>query len=139
MMVIIVGDNRVEYCTLTRKQEGLHFFKTRNQLYKVFPDGLKRLRIFDYDGLEIKNDEVIIFRENDTHPYDECDLDYSMDRLLGDVDRHKMMHADGWIRKNRKIWFANAGKSIYQKIGLPGIIVAAVVLYAFVGPYLGLI
>ena len=143
MMVIIVGDNRVEYCVLTRKQEGLHFFKTRNQLYKVFPDGLKRMRIFDYDGLEIKNEEAIIFRENDTHPYDECDIDYSMDRLLGDVDRHKMMRANGWTKGRGKIWFTNTatsiGTGIYKKIGWPGIIVGLVILYAFVGPMMGLI
>lgn len=136
MMVIIIGDNRAEYCTLTKKQEGLHFFKTRNQLYKVFPDGLKRCRIFDYDGLEIKNEEVIIFRENDTHPYDECEVDYTMDRLLSDVDRHKMMRPGGWARKS-KIWFSNAATSIFQKIGLPGIVVACVVIYAFGAQLLG--
>lgn len=129
MMVIIVGENRVEYCTLTRKQEGLHFFKTRNQLYKVFPDGLRRMRIFDF-GKHIKDEEVIIFRENETHPYDPMEVDYSMDRLLGDVDRHKMMVDSKWQRP--KIWFTNAAKGIYDKIGITGIIIAGVVVYAIV-------
>ena len=133
-MVIITGENRVEYCKLTRSQEGLHFFKSRNQLYKVFPDGMKRMRVFEYDGLETRNEEVIIFRENETHPYDLCDVDYSMDRLLSDVDRHKMMRASHWQRP--KIWFTNAMGGLVKKIGLPGIIVAGIIAYALIMQFL---
>lgn len=135
MMVIITGENRVEICVPNKKQEGLHFFKTRNQLYKIFPDGLRRIRIFDYGGKEISSEAGIIFRENCTRPYDEMDIDYTMDRLISDVDRHKLMRATNSLGfGNRAIWFANAARGIFSKIGLTGIIIAIVVFYAFIMP-----
>ncbi|MBQ1293224.1 MAG: hypothetical protein IIY21_04255 [Clostridiales bacterium] len=139
MMVIITGENRVEICVPNRRQEGLHFFKTRNQLYKIFPDGLRRVRIFDYGGKEIGSEEGIIFAENCTRPYDEMNIDYSMDRLLSDVDRHKMMRPTNSLgfNKDKAIWFANAARGLFNKVGLTGVIVACVVIYAFVMPMLG--
>ena len=139
MMVIITGENRVEICVPNRRQEGLHFFKTRNQLYKIFPDGLRRVCIFDYGGKEIGSEEGIIFAENCTRPYDEMNIDYSMDRLLSDVDRHKMMRPTNKLgfNKDKAIWFANAAKGLFNKVGLTGVIVACVVIYAFVMPMLG--
>ena len=139
MMVIITGENRVEICVPNRKQEGLHFFKTRNQLYKIFPDGLRRMRIFDYDGKEIGSEESIIFRENCTRPYDMMDVDYSMDRLLSDVDRHKMMRPSGKLgfNKDKAIWFANAAKGLFSKLGITGVVVILVVIYAFIMPMMG--
>lgn len=133
MIIVIIGVNRAEYCVLSKRQLGLHFFKTRNQLYKVFPDGAKRIRIFDY-GKEITSERGIIFAENDTHPYDECEIDYSMDRLLGDVDRHKMMRNTGWAKP--KIWFSNAATSLIKKIGLPTLIVGGIIIYAFITQYI---
>ena len=138
MMVIITGENRVEICVPNRKQEGLHFFKTRGQLYRIFPNCLSRVRIFDYDGLEVGSEECIIYRENDIVPYDTMDFDYSMDRLLSDVDRHKLMNPSKL--GTPKLWFSNV-KSIwdwvFSKVGITGLIVGAVVIYAFVMPMLG--
>lgn len=130
MMVIIVGENRVEYCTVNKNDEHLHFYKSRGQLYKVYPNGLTRMRVFDYDGMEVRNDEVIIYYENETHPYDTHDIDYTMDRLLGDVDRHKMMlPGKKGLSKNR-VWFTSVAKSVYKWLGIPGIIAIIVVVYA---------
>ena len=138
MMVIIVGNNRVEYCKVNKKDEGLHFFKTRGQLYKVYPNGLSRLRVFDYGGKQIADEEVIIFYENETTPYDTYEIDYTMDRLLSDVDRHKMMlpSRGGGFAKQR-IWFTTAAINLYKLIGLPGLIAGIVVVYALLKPYLG--
>lgn len=138
MMVIITGENRVEICVPTRKQEGLHFFKTRGQLYRIFPNCLSRVRIFDYDGLEVASEEGIIFRENDIVPYDTMDFDYSMDRLLSDVDRHKLMNPTKL--GGSRLWFSNVKTIwdwIFSKVGLTGLIVGAVVIYAFLSPMLG--
>ena len=138
MMVIITGENRVEICIPNKKQEGLHFFKTRNQLYRIFPNGLMRVRLFDYDGMEVGSEEGIIYRENDIVPYDTMDLDYTMDRLLSDVDRHKLMNPSKL--GTPKLWFSNV-KSIwdwvFSKVGITGLIVGAVVIYAFIMPMLG--
>ena len=137
MMVVITGENRVEICVPTRKQEGLHFFKTRGQLYRIFPNCLSRIRIFDYD-MEVRSEECIIYRENDIVPYDTMDFDYSMDRLLSDVDRHKLMRPNSLVQP--KLWFSNA-KSIwdwiFSKVGITGIVVALVLGYAFLGPMMG--
>lgn len=138
MMVIITGENRVEICVPTRKQEGLHFFKTRGQLYRIFPNCLSRVRIFDYDGLEVASEEGIIFRENDIVPYDTMDFDYSMDRLLSDVDRHKLMNPSKL--GSPRLWFSNVKTIwdwIFSKVGLTGLVVGAVVIYAFLSPMLG--
>ena len=141
MMVIITGENRVEICVPNKRQVGLHFFKTRNQLYRIYPNAMSRVRIFDYDGLEVASESGIIFRENDVIPYDTMGLDYSMDRLLSDVDRHKMMRSHGILSKP-KIWFSstlgNAWSWLFSKVGITGIIVGAVLIYAFLAPNLGL-
>lgn len=47
MMVIIIGTNRAEMCKVPVKDQDKHFFMTRKQLYKVYPDGLSRMRIYD--------------------------------------------------------------------------------------------
>ena len=130
MIVVIVGENRVEFCKVKIQDEHLHFFKTRGMLYKVYPNGLTRCRVFDY-GLELKSEEVIIFYENETHPYDEHDIDYTMDRLLSDVDRHKMMLPTRGGRFGKpKIWFTNVATSLYKWLGIPGIVGAVIVIYA---------
>lgn len=135
MMVIIIGENRVEYCKVKKQDEHLHFFQSRNQLYKLYPNGLTRTRIFDYDGLEVANEEAIIFYENETHPYDTHDIDYSMDRLLSDVDRHKMMLPSKAGRK--KLWASSVGMQIYKWLGIPGIVAVLVVGWALLSPLLG--
>jgi hypothetical protein len=101
---------------------------------------MSRVRIFDYDGLEVASEEGIIFRENDVIPYDTMGLDYSMDRLLSDVDRHKMMRSHGILGK-QKIWFSSAlggaWSWLFSKIGITGMIVGAILLYAFFAPIIG--
>lgn len=137
MMVIITGENRVEICVPNRRQEGLHFFRTRNQLYRIYPNCLSRVRIFDYDGLEVASEEGIIYRENDIVPYDTMDFDYSMDRLLSDVDRHKMMRS-GIVKP--KLWFSNVKTIwdfVFSKVGITGLIVVGVLAYAFIPQLLG--
>lgn len=142
MMVIITGENRVEICVPNKRQVGLHFFKTRNQLYRIYPNAMSRVRIFDYDGLEVASESGIIFRENDVVPYDTMGLDYSMDRLLSDVDRHKMMRTQGVLGGKSKIWFSstlgNAWSWLFSKVGITGMVVGAVLIYAFLAPNLGL-
>ena len=143
MMVIITGENRVEICVPNKKQEGLHFFKTRNQLYRIYPNALSRVRIFDYDGLEVGSEEGIIYRENDIVPYDTLNLDYTMDRLLSDVDMHKTMKDGGWKKNPKKVWFSSKNMSgigdfLLNKIGITWLVIGGVVAYAFLAPMLGL-
>lgn len=132
MMVIITGENRVEVCIPNRRQEGLHFYKSRGQLYRIFPNCLYRIRKFDYDGLEIGSEEGIIYRENDVVPYDTADFDYRMDRLLSDVYRHKNMMENKILKPT--MFFTNARSIIDWLIkggGFVYVIVGLVLLYAF--------
>lgn len=132
MQIIIVGQNRVEFCPIKKKDNEKRFFATRGQLYKVVPDQLIRFRQYDLKGKELPSDEVIIFVENSTVPYHVINnVSYFMDDVLADIDIQKGLNSNGIFKKN--IFFSKA-KSIWAAI-LPfmgAIIMGAIVLWAFV-------
>lgn len=91
MMAIIIGKNRVEYLHVKNKDLAKHFFTTRKQLYKVYPDALTPVEIY-HDGVWIGDESIIVFEENGTSPY-YCKYpkDYEMDSILASIDEHKLM------------------------------------------------
>lgn len=91
MIIIIIGTNRAEQCTVKMRDLDKHFFQTRGQLYKVYPDGLTRMRIVDADGYEQESEEVLVYAENAIEPYHPRHVDYSQDRILAEIDEHKLM------------------------------------------------
>lgn len=104
MRVIIMGEDRAEFCVVAKKNKEKHFIKIRkSQLYKVYPNGLCRCKI-DYFGEEIMTDEVIVYAENETIPYiRKIGVRYGMEALLQDIDLHKQMTYGAWFKK--KPWF----------------------------------
>lgn len=132
MMVMIIGQNRAELAKVPRKDQDKHFFKTKGQLYKVYPDGLSRMRIYDADGVETESEEVIVYAENEVVPYHPRNVAYDIDTLLSDIDKHKMM-APRTIFPYR-IYFTEA-RNIWRGIApmFPMIVAGIVLLYAFIG------
>lgn len=105
MMVIIFGEDRAEYCSVKRKMKDKHFFDTRHQLYRVYPQGLSRCRIDNF-GEEYTSSEVVCYAENEIIPYIiKGDVDYSANSFCMDIDEHKLMAKD-WFGKP-KISFMN--------------------------------
>ena len=67
MKVYIIGRNRVEMCTVKPRDYDKHFFVTRGQLYKMYPDNLMRTIRYEY-GVRRRDEEVIIYPENGVKP-----------------------------------------------------------------------
>lgn len=131
MMVIIQGEDRAEYCNVKAKLQERHFFKTRNQLYRVRPEGLARMRI-DYFG-EKSTDEVIVYSENEIIPYQpKGEVMYTMDKFFMDLDAHKQMTGGTWFGKT-KTWFSGgSGKDLMKYIKDPTtwMVLLAIILVA---------
>ena len=118
MMVIIHGEDRSEYCKVAKKHKEKHFFETRNQLYRVRPEGLARCKI-DYFG-EKRTDEVIVYPENEIIPYQvKGGLEYKMDKFLMDLDNHKNMTGGSWFDKARTWFSGGSGKDLKEFIFNP--------------------
>lgn len=130
MMVIIIGCNRAEICKVKVSDLDRHFYCSRGQLYKVYPDGLTRMRITAVDG-KVSDDEVVVFAENCRYPYHTRGLDYTLDTILREIDQHKLMQPHGLLTKYR-VWFTRAGKVWRAVLPFMGLIISAViVIWAF--------
>lgn len=125
MMVIIQGEDRAEYCKVAKKHKEKHFFRTRNQLYRVRPEGLARMRI-DYFG-DIRTDEVICYAENEIIPYQiKGEITYTMDKFFMDLDAHKQMTGGTWFGKAQKWFSGGTGKDLKKFISNPTYIMIAI-------------
>lgn len=133
MMVIIIGKNRAEYCRVKKKDLDKHFFVTRNQLYKVYPDALTPAELY-HNGAWITSESVIVFEENGVRPY-HCRYpkDYDMDPVLSTIDEHKLMMPK---KEGIRSFFRNRGKTSFNFHTLiefmPWVIVGFVIFYALV-------
>ena len=110
MQVIIMGEDRAEFCKVAKKNKEKHFIKIRkSQLYKVYPNGLCRCKI-DWFGEEIRTDEVIVYAENETIPYIvKIGVRYGMEPLIMAIAEHKRMTGGSWFKK--KPWFTPGNNS----------------------------
>lgn len=130
MRVIIFGTNRCESTVVKQKDYDKHFFQARHQCYRMFPDGLTRMRVI-VDGVEKEKDEVIVYPENGIVPHITRGLDYSPGAIKSDIDFHK--NATGTSFMNRFKLFVNTSNSIYQGIAPYAAMIVAgiIVLWAF--------
>lgn len=130
MEVIIFGKNRVEVCKVPPKQYERHFYLTRDQLYKCYPDGLTRMRRTKY-GHAAGDEEIICYKENAIVPYNIQKQEYSMDKILSEIDEHKLMT----VGKNKasRLSIKNVA-STWKKLSpmLPFIITGFILLWALV-------
>lgn len=131
MQAIIIGRNRAVIGKVKLKDwESRHWYLCGTQLYKMYPDGLTRTIITRY-GRRQTDEEAIIYRENGTRPYHPRNVSYSTDKILSEIDEHKLMTIprgagilDLVTRRRREI----KGLIGY----LPLIVAGFVVLYAVV-------
>lgn len=127
MRIILFGTNRCESSEIKQKDFDKHFFQARKQCYRIFPDGLTKMRVIK-DGIEMESDEVMVYAENGIIPHITRGLDYSPGAIKSDIDFHKNATPAGYV--NRFKLFVDTGNSIYQSIApyaaliVGGIIVA---------------
>ena len=133
MIVIIVGNNRVEYCKIKASDQQKKLFVSRQQLYKVVPEGLIRMRRRKEDGSEIESEEVIIYPEGASAPYDILPgVSYYQDDVLPEIDMIKGSVGPSALRKNALLMKA---KAISDNLLIPYgglIIVGIVIAYALI-------
>lgn len=99
-------------------------------MYKMDPAGLSRCIIYDIDGKRT-DDEIIVYLENSIKPYHPRDVQYDQDRLLAEVDEHKLMTGAGlWKGRAYFSAAANVWKSLAPYAGL--IVAGLVLVYAFI-------
>ena len=130
MMMIIIGRNRAEPTIIKSKDYEKHFFRERNQAYRMWPDGFTRMRIFK-DGVEQESEEVYVYPENGIIPHNTQGLDYRPEAIKSDIDFHKNATRKGFV--NRFRLFVDSGVNIYRAIApYLGVTVAGIiVLWAF--------
>lgn len=135
MMGIVIAPNRLEYCQLKKKDIAKHWFITRKQMYKMFPDQLIAMDIY-HDGAFVRSESVTIYTENATTPY-HCKkpAEYHKDVLLAQVDEHKIMIDDkrGLLAK-----FTGVKMEKGQGISIiAGAVALFVVGYGFLSSFMG--
>lgn len=128
MMVIIIGKNRAELCSIRKKDVGKPFFVTRNQWYKIYPDGLIPIDIY-HDGAFIRSESVSVFEENATVPYHtEYPEQYEDDVLFMNMDEHNAM-------KSEKGGFFSMLSGKGFRDNLPWMVCGVALLYAFLSQW----
>lgn len=133
MIVIIVGQNRVEYCKIRAKDQDKELFVSRRQLYKVPPKGLIRMRRKDVSGKDLESEEVIIYPEGSSAPYDTINgVSYYQEDVLPEIDMIRGALGTGPLsNKKRMLMKAKTAVDSYV-IPYVGIIIVGVILaYAF--------
>lgn len=129
MRIIIEGINRTEFCKPKSKDiDRRRFFETHGMLYKAYPEQMTRLRLFEY-GKEVGTDSAIVYQENCIRPTFERGTPTTVDKLLADVDEHKVMTA-GVISKRAWGSLTSKNKSAILQ-ALPLVLMGAVLLWAF--------
>lgn len=67
MQIIILGTKRAEICNIRGRNQNKELFLNKKQLYRIFPQNLKRCQIIKW-GRDKGHDEIEIYQENMTIP-----------------------------------------------------------------------
>lgn len=127
-IILILGKNRAEFCRPKKKDVDVkHFFVTRNQLYKVYPDMYIKCR-WIWCNVEVGTDEFVVYPENGIRPHIQAGAYTNFDKLMMDIDEHKMTNT-GFSKKPFGIM--NSKTRSMLKDLLPFVIMGAVLAYAF--------
>lgn len=136
MMGIIVGVNRLEYIQVKKKDLKKHFFVTRDQLYKFYPDTMSRMILEDKKGV-VRTESVIMYPEMSIRPFgwrgDRVYDPFDFDTILANLDDHKRLISRSRLSRARV--YLTTTKSVFREIApiLPFVIAGLVLLGAFTG------
>ena len=130
MIVITLAQNRAEIAKIKKADLDKHFYLNKGQCYKVYPDGLTRMRI-TMDGQEQESEEVIVYWENALVPHVQRNVDYSAERIVTEIQTHKLMTPTGLMGKTN-LWMHKV-EEWRTALGpyMVWIIVGLVLAYAF--------
>lgn len=127
MKVYILGRNRVEMGNVKTKDLDKHFYVTRGQLYKMYPDNLTRMIRYEY-GVRRKDEEAIIYPENGTVPLQPRNGDYDQRLTMALIDAHRMPNG---AHKSKSILTQYKEARGEIKAAVPFLIVAVAFLWSF--------
>ena len=91
MQIGIKGIDYIYLWNVKRNKQNKIFFRFKNQIYKVYPSELRRLRINRY-GENDGTDAIIMFKEDGIQPYHGCGMNYNQDCTLMDLDARKFTY-----------------------------------------------
>lgn len=91
MQIGIKGTDYIYLWNVKKNKQNKIFFRIKNQMYKVYPSELRRMRIKKY-GEDAGTDAVIIFKEESIQPYHPVDMSYNQDDTLMDIDARKFTY-----------------------------------------------
>lgn len=91
MQIGIKGTDYIYLWNVKKNKQNKIFFRIKNQMYKVYPSELRRMRIKKYDE-DAGTDAVIIFKEESIQPYHPVDMSYNQDDTLMDIDARKFTY-----------------------------------------------
>lgn len=133
MVAVIVGRNRVEFCTIRPKDYDKTFFVHRGQQYMILPGNLVRMRYYDADGNETREpDEVIVFPEGSDVAYDtapEMEDAYYQENVLPSIDLQRNVRTDKLKARGVLAGASDLMRNLYPFAGL--ILLVGVLAYAF--------
>ena len=98
MLVYIVGRSTVKICRVRNTDRDKHFFAHRGQIYKVYPEGLTTFNRYRF-GEKQDTEELIVYSENSTVPWQTHGIDYSASKVLSEIDEHKLMTYGSSVKK----------------------------------------
>lgn len=134
--VIIIGANGHEHARIKPKNKKKRYFETKNQLYRVYPEGFVRMRITHIDG-STEYAECIIYDENCIVPYHlpTETMNYSGDAFEEDIWLDKQQSS---VFAKKRLSWQNVG-TFFQQYGkfLPFMLIGGIVAVAFIGQWLG--
>lgn len=94
MQVIIIGNKRAEICNVRSRNQNKELFLNKKQLYRIFPQNLKRCKIIKW-GRDKGHEEVEIYRENMSIPtIINGDVNYTKNAFFALI-RNKMIKSGG--------------------------------------------
>ena len=89
MQLLIIGQNRTKIFKVKPADYNKHFVATDGMVYKTYPDGLTRCVRTEY-GHKVNDEEIIVYAENAIVPYHPRKQCYAFNKILSEIDEHKM-------------------------------------------------
>lgn len=132
MMIIILGNNFIDFNKIKHSQLEKHIFASRKKLYCVKHASLIRMRVIDEHGKELESEEVHLYPENGSCPYDVIgDTSFYQEDIVPELD---LIRQEGRSPFGIKRQFAQVATQIHGAFVAYGglIIMGAVLAYAFI-------